>query len=90
MGTYAGQKFKTGAVEIPRGISSGKQVYDSDKSDLSLYKDVPKIESAWQASGEAEYVPDIPQRPDELIGVFVQSTIPCGKIKNIDPSEALV
>jgi hypothetical protein len=90
LGSKVDRSKKSGATDIPRGISTGKQVFDSDKTDSSLYKEIPKIEAKWQASGEAEYVPDIPQRPDELFGVFVQSTIGCGTIKSIDATEALV
>jgi len=42
------------------------------------------------ATGEADYLPDIPSRPDELFGAFVQSTIGNGTVKLIDTSKALV
>lgn len=41
-------------------------------------------------SGEAEYVNDIPPRPDELYGAFVLSTVAKADLVSIDPSEALV
>ncbi|XP_021958024.1 xanthine dehydrogenase [Folsomia candida] len=85
----ASQHIKSGGPDIPRSISKGTQVFESDKSDSRLYKAMPKYEGAWQASGEAEYTTDIPKRPDELFGVFILSTIGSGTLKSIDATEAL-
>ena len=44
----------------------------------------------FQASGEAEYVSDIPPRPGQLYAAFVLSTQGNATIDNIDPADALV
>jgi len=43
--------LKSGIDGIVRDISKGKQNLQLDKSDASLYREVPKIEGGWQASG---------------------------------------
>jgi len=50
---------------------------------------IPKLEAAAQTAGEAEYVNDIPERPGELHGAFVQTTQATGSIASIDESQAL-
>ena len=41
-------------------------------------------------TGEAEYLDDLPPLPNELHGVFVQSTIANGKLKSICAKQCLV
>ncbi|CAL8096700.1 unnamed protein product [Orchesella dallaii] len=85
----ASDKLRSGATDIIRSTSKAQQSYDTNDSDTTLYKAVPKYEGAIQASGEAEYTGDIPVQPNELFGVFVQSTVAVADIKEVDPSEAL-
>lgn len=51
MNEKVNQNLKSGINEIVRHISKGKQILNEDKSDSSLYKEIPKIEGGWQASG---------------------------------------
>jgi hypothetical protein len=46
-----GPKLRSGAVEIPRDLRSGKQSIESENSESSLYKEMPKIEAMSQVTG---------------------------------------
>lgn len=82
-------KYRSGAALLERGISSGKQDYNTDKNLWPLNQPIPKIESVYQTSGEGEYINDIPTREDEVFcALTIAETI--GEIKNIDFSDALV
>jgi len=75
---------------LERGLSSGKQEFDSDNKEWPVSEPIIKLEARAQCSGEAQYTDDIPLRPGELHGAFVQSTVANCQIDSIDPSEALV
>lgn len=60
IGDKASDTLRSGGLEIPRGISKGIQVYDKEKSDSPLYKAVPKLEAAWQASGAIDGIFTMP------------------------------
>ncbi|ODN05821.1 Indole-3-acetaldehyde oxidase [Orchesella cincta] len=89
VGEKGGDKLRSGATDIIRNTTKAQQVYDTNESETNLYKAVPKYEGAIQVSGEAEYTGDIPIQPNELFGVFVQSTVAVADIKDVDASEAL-
>ncbi|XP_026467613.1 indole-3-acetaldehyde oxidase-like [Ctenocephalides felis] len=72
-----------------RGLSSGHQKYDTNKSSWPLQKPISKIEGLAQCSGEAQYIIDIPPFPNELYGAFVLSTKAGAEITKIDVSKAL-
>nr|XP_031846555.1 xanthine dehydrogenase 1-like isoform X1 [Nomia melanderi]XP_031846556.1 xanthine dehydrogenase 1-like isoform X1 [Nomia melanderi]XP_031846557.1 xanthine dehydrogenase 1-like isoform X1 [Nomia melanderi]XP_031846559.1 xanthine dehydrogenase 1-like isoform X1 [Nomia melanderi]XP_031846560.1 xanthine dehydrogenase 1-like isoform X1 [Nomia melanderi] len=82
-------KLRSAGPLLERGLSSGKQDYNTDKNLWPLTQPLPKIESAYQTSGEAQYVNDIPPIPNEVFCAFVLSTVPNGKVGSIDSSEAL-
>lgn len=48
----------TGADDVDRGLNSGTQVFDTDKSKWPLYQPVPKVESYPQVSGSASFLRD--------------------------------
>lgn len=51
IGGKAGDKVRSAAQDIIRNLSKSKQMFDTDKSDTALYKNVPKYEGGIQASG---------------------------------------
>ncbi|XP_078042324.1 uncharacterized protein LOC144472818 isoform X2 [Augochlora pura] len=82
-------KVRTGGTILERGLSSGKQEYDTDKNLWPLNQPLPKIEAAYQTSGEAQYMNDLPPMHNEVFCAFVLATVPNGKVGSIDASEAL-
>ncbi|KAJ9586601.1 hypothetical protein L9F63_019794, partial [Diploptera punctata] len=83
------KSFLSGGQNIERPLSSGKQIFQTDKQEWPLTKPMPKLEAVAQCSGEAMYVNDIPSIPGEKFAAFVLTTVGQGYIKNIDASEAL-
>lgn len=81
--------LRTGGSILERGLSSGKQNYDTNKNLWPLNQPLPKMEAIYQTSGEAHYTNDFPPFPNEVFCAFVLTTVANGKIKNIDASEAL-
>jgi xanthine dehydrogenase/oxidase len=49
-----------------------------------------KLAAKLQASGEAEYINDIPLYPNEVRGAFIISTQANAKLISVDTSAALV
>ncbi|XP_054016678.1 uncharacterized protein LOC128897052 isoform X1 [Hylaeus anthracinus] len=82
-------KIRSGGPLLQRGLSSGKQDYDTDKNIWPLNQPLPKMESVYQTSGEAQYVNDVPPLSNEVFCAFVLTTVPNGRVESIDPSEAL-
>jgi len=80
---------QTGADNLVRPLSSGKQDFETDPGQYPVNEPIPKKEAAAQTAGEAEYVNDIPERPGELHGAFVLTTQATGSIASIDDSQAL-
>lgn len=83
-------EFKSGGAVLTRGLSSGKQSFDTYKDKYPLTEPVQKLEAIAQCSGEAQYANDMPRQPGELWAAFVLATEVHSKIASIDPSEALV
>ncbi|XP_063993360.1 uncharacterized protein LOC135171019 [Diachasmimorpha longicaudata] len=83
------EKLRSGGTILERDLSSGRVDYETDKSLWPYNKPLPKTESIYQTSGEAEYVNDIPPQPREVSCAFVYTIFSSGKITNIDASEAL-
>ncbi|XP_061934259.1 uncharacterized protein LOC107992596 isoform X2 [Apis cerana] len=81
--------LRSGGSILERGLSSGKQNYDTNKNLWPLNQPLPKMEAIYQTSGEAHYTNDFPPFPNEVFCAFVLTTVANGKIKNIDASEAL-
>ncbi|XP_041981245.1 xanthine dehydrogenase/oxidase-like [Aricia agestis] len=83
--------YVTGAIKehATRPLSSGQQEFDTDPKVYPLNKPIPKLEGIIQCAGEAKYTEDIPTLPGEVYACFVLTTVPRGRIVNIDPSRAL-
>ncbi|XP_055623208.1 xanthine dehydrogenase-like [Toxorhynchites rutilus septentrionalis] len=86
---YLNPRFRSGGTTSKRPVSSGKQSYDTYPNKWPLTQYVPKIEGLAQSSGEAEYIGDIPERPNELHAAFVLATEIQSRISKIDATEAL-
>ncbi|XP_076397558.1 uncharacterized protein LOC100882814 isoform X3 [Megachile rotundata] len=82
-------RIRSGGSLLERELSSAKQDYDTDKNIWPLNQPLPKMEAIYQTSGEAQYANDIPPLANEVFCAFVHTTVPNGKIKSIDASEAL-
>ncbi|CAM8969555.1 unnamed protein product [Rhodiola kirilowii] len=75
--------FSNKHIGIPRMISSGKQILGSNQDHRPVGDPIIKSESAIQASGEAQYVDDIPSPPNCLHAAFVCSTKSLAHVKDI-------
>mmetsp|Transcript_2561 Transcript_2561/g.9741 ORF Transcript_2561/g.9741 Transcript_2561/m.9741 type:complete len:1382 (-) Transcript_2561:564-4709(-) len=75
--------------EFERPPSDGKQFYNVQKRGTSVGFASKHRTSHVQVTGEALYIDDIPRQNHELHAFMVLSTIPNGKIVNIDASNAL-
>lgn len=82
-------RIRSGGTLLERGLSSGKQDFNTDKNLWPINQPVPKLEAMYQTSGEAQYVNDIPPFPNEVFCAYVLTTVPNGRIANVDASEAL-
>ncbi|XP_052797561.1 xanthine dehydrogenase/oxidase-like isoform X2 [Mya arenaria] len=91
VGVEAGLPYRSGASELywTRPISSGVQTYDTVPVEYPVTQPLKKLEANAQATGEAEYVDDMPAYPGQLEAAFVLSTVGSATIQNIDSSEAL-
>ncbi|CAG0914560.1 unnamed protein product [Notodromas monacha] len=89
LGDAVPEKLRSGATNLSREISSGKQEITSDPKDYPISKPIPKIEAWNQTAGEAQYTNDIPLLPGELHAVFVLASYGRAKLKSIDASQAL-
>ncbi|XP_048248147.1 indole-3-acetaldehyde oxidase-like [Haliotis rufescens] len=87
-----GAKHQTrvsGPFSIERPLSSGVREFQEKKADWPLKEPMPKLASHAQASGEAEFVNDIPSSTQELCGAFVVTSQGPATIQNVDASCAL-
>ncbi|XP_048511551.1 indole-3-acetaldehyde oxidase-like isoform X3 [Athalia rosae] len=82
-------KLRSGGTVLERGLSSGRQDFDTDKNKWPLNKPVQKIEGIRQTSGEARYVDDLHSMPGEVFCAFALTDVPNGFIEHIDTTEAL-
>ncbi|XP_066997187.2 xanthine dehydrogenase [Anabrus simplex] len=85
----AKERNRSGGTMLVRPVSSGKQDYQTDKTEWPLNQPIPKVEALVQCSGEAKYVNDTPTIPGELFAAFVLTTVAQGNIVKINPTEAL-
>jgi len=83
-------KNQSGMNNLERGVSSGKQEFDTDANEWPITQPIIKLEARAQCSGEAQYTDDIPLLPGELHAAFVLSTVANCQLDSIDPSKALV
>jgi len=82
-------KLRSGPDHLHRPISTGLQTYQEMKSEFPLKQPLPKKTSPLQASGEAQYVNDIPTFQQELFGAFVITDQAAATLESMDATEAL-
>lgn len=66
-------KVKSAGEEFERKVSSGHQVFTVDPTYLPVHKAIPKISGKVQASGEAQYVDDLPDAAFTGYAAYVRS-----------------
>ena len=76
-------------ITLQRGLTSGKQNFETDESLWPVSQPIEKVEAKWQTAGEAEYIGDIPERKDELHGAFVLSSLANATVVRVDSTKAL-
>lgn len=89
LGDSASEAVRSGCLDLDRGLSSGKQDFETDESQWPISKYVEKYEAKWQIAGEADYVADIPAVMGELNAAFVLTTVACADIVSINTDAAL-
>ncbi|BFZ17322.1 hypothetical protein BsWGS_20361 [Bradybaena similaris] len=82
-------KLRSGTEYLHRPISSGLQTYQEMKSEWPLKKAIPKKTAPLQASGEAQFVNDIPKFNRELFAAFVLAGSGSATLESVDASEAV-
>ncbi|KAJ8967057.1 hypothetical protein NQ317_000049 [Molorchus minor] len=87
---FISARIKTGGALLERPVSSGTQEFGTNKNSYPLGQPVIKVEALAQTSGKAEYIADIPDRPNQLFAAFVTAkAAPNSTISKIDISKAL-
>jgi len=84
-----GEKFRSGGQILKRPLSSGMQVYQTQKKNYPVTQAVEKVEGMIQCSGEATYMNDILTTSNSLHCAFVGATKVGATIDQIDASDAL-
>ncbi|KAM7359329.1 uncharacterized protein ACRADG_006685 [Cochliomyia hominivorax] len=82
-------EYKSGGSILKRGLSSGLQVFESQKKNYPLTEPIQKVEALIQCSGEATYTNDILTVDNAVHCAFVNATKVGASIEQIDASEAL-
>ncbi|XP_035826275.1 indole-3-acetaldehyde oxidase [Aplysia californica] len=82
-------RLRSGPDHLHRPISSGLQTYQEIKTEFPLKEAMPKVTAPLQASGEAQFVNDIPTFQQELFGAYVLSDQASAMLDATDASEAL-
>ncbi|KAJ8955360.1 hypothetical protein NQ318_003457 [Aromia moschata] len=74
----------SGGNILHRPVSIGTQDFDTNKALYPLSQPIPKIEAVYQTTGEAEYITDMPDLPNQLFAAFVLAkATPSSKILKI-------
>ncbi|XP_034116234.1 uncharacterized protein LOC117575899 [Drosophila albomicans] len=81
--------FRSGGQLLQRPLSSGSQVYQTQKKSYPVTQAVNKVEGMIQCSGEATYMNDVLTTANTLHCVFVGATKVGANIEQIDASDAL-
>ena len=91
LGDSASPAVRSGAndITLERGLTSGKQSFETDESLWPVSQPIEKVEAKWQTAGEAEYIGDIPERKDELHAAFVLSDQANATVVKVDSTRAL-
>ncbi|XP_046483350.1 xanthine dehydrogenase/oxidase isoform X2 [Neodiprion pinetum] len=82
-------RLRSGGMILERGLSTGKQDFDTDRNIWPLNKPLPKLEAIYQTSGEAHYINDIKTMPDEVHCAFVLTDVANGYIEHVDTTEVM-
>lgn len=82
-------RLASGGTDLQRPLSSGLQTWQDKTEEWPLKQPLPKKTAHLQASGEAEFVNDLPKYKHELCGAFVLSTVAKATVASIDPAPAL-
>jgi xanthine dehydrogenase/oxidase len=88
---YVAARYLSGASSVieSRALSTGQQSYPTNPGMYPVTQPMTKLNACLQASGEAQYVHDVPLSAQELHGAFVQATVCNSNIDKIDTSTAL-
>ncbi|XP_052742294.1 uncharacterized protein LOC112057812 [Bicyclus anynana] len=81
--------YQSGGDLIPRPLSCGVQLYQTDPKLYPLNQPAMKLEAVIQSSGEAHYVNSIPRMPKEVHAAFVLSTVHNGAVDRVDVEHAM-
>ncbi|KAJ8952858.1 hypothetical protein NQ314_007464 [Rhamnusium bicolor] len=82
---------KSGGSLLERPISTGIQQFTPDNEYNPVGEPIVKVEALTQTSGQAEYIDDFPDLPNQLHASFVTAkAVPNSVIVQIDATRALV
>ncbi|KAH8382926.1 hypothetical protein KR009_005851 [Drosophila setifemur] len=84
-----GEKFKSGGQLLQRPLSSGLQIFQTQKQNYPVTQAVVKVEGMIQCSGEATYMNDVLTTSNAVHCSFVGASKVGSTIDQIDASEAL-
>ncbi|XP_030746527.1 xanthine dehydrogenase-like isoform X2 [Sitophilus oryzae] len=88
--TLLSLKNRSGGTILSRSVSKGTQQIYSNQSLYPLTQPMIKLEALAQTSGQAKYVLDIPDLPNQLHAILVQAKkVPGSTITSIDTQVAL-
>ncbi|XP_052836340.1 uncharacterized protein LOC128252583 isoform X1 [Drosophila gunungcola] len=82
-------KFKSGGELLQRPLSSGLQLFSTQKQTYPVTEAVQKLEGMIQCSGEATYMNDVLTTSNSVYCAFAGATKVGATIDQIDASEAL-
>ncbi|XP_034664119.1 xanthine dehydrogenase-like [Drosophila subobscura] len=85
-----GEKYKSGGQLLQRQLSSGLQLFHTQKQNYPVTQAVQKLEGMIQCSGEATYMNDVPTTSNTVHCAFVGATRVGATIDDIDAREALL
>ncbi|EDV43518.1 uncharacterized protein Dana_GF16483 [Drosophila ananassae] len=83
------EKFRSGGQILERPLSSGLQLFQTQKKSYPVTQAVEKVEGMIQCSGEATYMNDVLTTSNAVHCAFVGATKVGASIDQIDASEAL-
>ncbi|CAH0562395.1 unnamed protein product [Brassicogethes aeneus] len=82
--------MKSGAVKMERTVSKGTQDFQTNASLYPLSENISKLEAMIQSTGEAQYIADMPDQPNQLFACFVLAKAPANSIiKKINAEKVL-
>ncbi|XP_018569701.1 xanthine dehydrogenase/oxidase-like [Anoplophora glabripennis] len=89
-GGVVASRNKSGGTLLQRPLSSGIQEFGTNKDKFPLGEPLAKVEALAQTSGQAQYIADIPDLPNQLFAAFVTAkAAPNSQIATINTTKAL-